>query len=219
VNQEALRHIAKAATHLARGEGSYRKAADEMQAAKDAGATWPEIGDGLGRSASWCRRIVSWAKTPANDRSTSTPFGGEAERERLDSSATRKVLRDAPLEQIEQLMGDLAPERRQAIAAAAGHTYSQARQAVEEEKKNRTPEEEKARQQDREESTRAARQATSVFTALGIVGHLEQATEELRELMADASLGPEGARRIERALEAFVREFNFAMALIGGDEA
>ena len=209
MNATALRHVQKAASLLTRGEQSYRQAAAEMTAAKEAGATWPEIGDALGRSTSWCKRIVAWAETPANDGSTPTPFGGEAERERLDASATKKVLRDAPLEQVEQMLAALPTERRQAIAAAAGHGYSQARQ--EHEQRQRRHDEDEPRDQ----HTHRARQATAGFTALGIVGHIEQATEELRELQADASLTSETARKIERALEELNREFAFAKQLLG----
>lgn len=136
----------------------------------------------------------------------------------MDASKARKVLRDAPLEQVEQLVAGLPAERQQAIAAAAGHGYLKARQEQDEQERRRTPAERREREQARESLTRPIRQATGGFASLGIVGHLEQATEELRELNADASLTPQATRKIGRALDEFVTEFNFAKAMLGEGE-
>lgn len=123
MNQSAAKHLAKAETYLAKGEEFYVKAAAEMQSAKDAGATWVEIADALGREASWVRRIVSWAKTAANGEAAHPPFGGPAVRDRADRYAAKKVLADAPMEQIEQIVAKLPPERQSQIAAAAGSAH------------------------------------------------------------------------------------------------
>lgn len=214
MNNEARMCLTRAASHLAKGEGSYRKAAAEMQAAKEAGATWTEIGDTLGRSRSWCERIVAWSRTPASSASSTTPW---EDNRQVDHRKTRRVLRDAPLEQVESLINDLPPERQQAIAAAAGHAYSKARREHDEAEAQLTPEQRREREEARERLSRSSRQATGTFAALGIVGHIEQATEELHELTADASLTPEAAKKIERALEVFTREFEFAKQLLGGE--
>lgn len=218
MNTEAQRHIDKAASHIAKGEAFYRKAAEEIVAAQAADPTlgYREIGPLFDRSAKWVGDLVRWHTSGST---SSTPFASTGPRHQ-DRVATRKLLREGSLEEVEQMIAELPSERKQAIAAAAGHAYSQARRDHDEAARNRTPEEEEARQHARQDSTRSARQAVGTFTALGIVGHLEQATEELRELTADASLGPEAARRIERALEAFAQEFEFAKAMLGtGDES
>jgi hypothetical protein len=132
---------------------------------------------------------------------------------------TRQILRDAPMEQVEQIIDTLPRERQQAIAAAAGHGYMKARQEQDEADQRRTPAEQRERDEARDSLTRPIRQATSTFTSLGIVGHLEQATEELRELTADASLTSQVMRRVERADDAWREALEFAKQLVGGDES
>lgn len=211
MNREAERHLTKAAAYLERGESFYAKAAAEMRAAKEAGATWPEIGDVLGRSEGWCRRIIAWIETPANRRSPDTPFGGREERARKDAAATKKVLAEAPLEEVERIVASLPPERQSEIAAAAGHGYHKARQERQDLDVERI-----AQQADEpRHGPPALRQAVGGFAALGIVGHIEQATEELRELVADASLNATTLREIRRAVDVLVEACDFALALVG----
>jgi hypothetical protein len=68
--------------------------------------------------------------------------------------------------------------------------------------------------------TQPVRQAMAGFAALGIVGHLEQATEELHELVADSSLTPAAWRPIEEAFARLLEEARVAAAMVGrgGDE-
>lgn len=216
MNREARSHVDRAAKYLARGESAYHQAAAEMRAAKDAGATWPEIGATLGRSKSWCEKIVAWNESPAKGASAPTPFA-EPDRDHPDLRGTRRLLRDAPMEQVEQIVAQLPPERQKQIAAAAGHGYLGARVAHEEAERQVTPAQEREREEAKERLAKPARQAVGAFSALGIVLHLEQATEEIRELQADASLTPEMARKIGHALDEFVREFEFAQQLLGGE--
>jgi hypothetical protein len=181
MNVQAERHLAKAEGYLAKGEGWYRKAAVEMRAAKNEGATWVELGDRLGKSKSWCEKIVAWAESPAGDASAPTPFA-EPGRETTDVRGAKRVLAEAPLEQIEQIISGLSKERQQAIGAAAGHGYLAARQTYDETERNLTPAEKQEREAASESLTQKVREATGGFLSLGIAGHLEQATEELREL-------------------------------------
>lgn len=122
MNTQAEKHLAKAEGYLAKGEAWYRKAADEMRAAKNEGAIWPEIGDRLGRSKSWCERIVAWAESPANDASAPTPFA-EPGRDTPDVRGFKRVLAEAPMEQIETSLADLSPERRAQFQQALHETH------------------------------------------------------------------------------------------------
>src|SRR5262245_6121350 len=200
MNDEARRHVEKAAEYIARGEKAYRQAAAEMTAAKESGATWDEIARGLGRSKSWCKKVVDWAE----DGSAPSPFA-EPERDTPDVRGTRRILEEAPMEQVERIVSQLPPERQKALAAAAGHAYLGARQEADE----------RAPVEGRVIVAQPVRRAVGAFTALDIVQHLEQATEHLRELQADASLTPDAARSIGKALDVFTREFEFAKELIG----
>lgn len=213
MNRDAERHLDKAAGYLERGEGYYRKAAEEIIAAQTADPTLSnqEVGQRFGRSKDWVRKLVQWRTTGAVPIS---PFA-EPNRESTDVRGTRRVLREAPLEQVEEIVGSLSRERRQAIAAAAGSGYAQARQEQEEQDRQLTDAQRRERDREHERQTRTTRQAVGHFASLGIVGHLEQATEELRELNADASLTEQAAHKIEEALDAFATEFKFARAMLG----
>jgi len=216
MNQSAERHLAKARDYLARGDGWYEKAAVEMRAAKDDGATWPEIADALERGTTWVRTIVRWAESPANGgRASVTPFAREPGVTSEDRAAAKKTLREAPLEQVEQIISELPRERQRAVGAAAGHAYLGARQQYDEEESRMTPAQRKEREAITAEVGRQARSMAAGFTSLGIVGHIEQATEELQELNSDASLTPEMIEQIERALKPLLVELEVAKGLAG----
>ena len=131
MNKEAERHLVKAEGHLAKGEAFYRKAAAEIVAAQEADfkLTYKQIGERVGRSDGWVRRLVTWStdETCTLALPSSEPTGQVAARH------ARGVLRNAPLEQVEQIISDLPKERQQAIAAAAGDRYAQHRQRHDEE--------------------------------------------------------------------------------------
>lgn len=213
MNREAERHLTKAVGYVERGEGYYRKAAEEIVAATEADPTLSqrEIGERIGRSKQWVQRLLAWERDPSSGHAT--PYGGQADA--INVRKTKQILREAPMEQVEQIVATLPPERQKAIAAAAGHGYLGARQDYDEAERRRTPEDRREQAEARERLTRPVRQASGDFAALGIAAHLEQAIEELRELVADASLTPQAARRIRPLLDTFVTEFQFAEALLG----
>lgn len=91
INKSAQDHIAKAKEYIAKGDEYYIHAASEMELAREAGATWVEIGDALGRSERWCRAITSWAKLPANERSSTTAWESS---DKIDLRKAKAVLRD-----------------------------------------------------------------------------------------------------------------------------
>ena len=78
-----------------------------------------------------------------------------------------------------------------------------------------TPAQRKEREAITAEVGRQARSMAAGFTSLGIVGHIEQATEELQELNSDASLTPEMIEQIERALKPLLVELEVAKGLAG----
>jgi hypothetical protein len=124
VNKQAEAHLAKAKEYVAKGEQFYRMAAEQMRATKEAGATWVEIADGLGRSESWVRDTVAWHETPANNRRGPTPFAGKDAPGERNERATRQVLRDSSLEEIEKLVTH-DPEVRDKVGRAISKHYTQ----------------------------------------------------------------------------------------------
>lgn len=109
--------------YVARGEEFYRKAAEEIVAARGEGATWTEIGDFLDRSDEWCRKVASWHETPAKTtKSTTLPFSEPAGQ--VATRHTRAVLRDSTPEQVEEIVASLPPDtsatRRNATSHSSG---------------------------------------------------------------------------------------------------
>lgn len=121
MTKTAEKHLAAAKDYVAKGEQFYRKAAAEMVAAKNEGATWVEIGDGVDRSDEWCKVVVAWAKTPANSNKSTLPFsepqGAVAQRH------ARSVLRQADAEALSEVMASLSPERIAVVAQTAHEAH------------------------------------------------------------------------------------------------
>lgn len=69
---------------------AYKKAAKEIQKARDEGWSWPAIGRELGRTDSYARRLIAWS-TNLSARGQ-LPFGGEAENERKARVHAKAVL-------------------------------------------------------------------------------------------------------------------------------
>src|SRR5262245_34996258 len=111
VNEAAEKHLVKAESYLAKGDGWYEKAADEIIAAQqaDPALTQSEIGERFGRSRKWAGDLVAWR---TSGKTSSSPYSGTG-RPHQDRTATRKMLREAPLEQVEQMIEELPRERKQ----------------------------------------------------------------------------------------------------------
>ena len=115
MNQEAQRHLDKAGNYLAKGESWYRKAADEIVAAQKADFTlsYQEIAERFGRSDRWAKDIVLWVTSgkvlpsPWTEANAKKPV-----------YATKKMLREAPVEEIVQIVAALPPERRANLRSA-----------------------------------------------------------------------------------------------------
>jgi ParB family chromosome partitioning protein len=133
----------------------------------------------------------------------------------LRAAVEARASNDAPAaERVTGADGKSYPATRRPSPA-----YLKARQAHDEAVRNRTPEEQREIDEACEQLVRPVRQAVAEFASVGIVGHIEQATDELRELTADASLTAHVLQTIERAHVAFVTELQFAQRLLGRDES
>lgn len=117
MNRRAEQHLGKAQEYLEKGENFYRKAAAEIIAAREYGATWIQIGDHLDRSESWCRDIVRWAETPANGLLRATPWSGKDHADNRALAHTKRVLRESSPEQVAALLDDRQISRNLTEAA------------------------------------------------------------------------------------------------------
>lgn len=214
MNAAAERHIAKAEGYLAKGEEFYLKAAAEIVAAKKADTTLSnrEIGKRFGRSEPWVRKIVAWATT-SSDRRGPAPYADDSADRPV--RAARQVLREAPLEQIEQIISELPANRRQAILASAGSDYHRERERQDEKERFLSDRERKER-----EATGAAidthtQKLMGGFTSLSISGHIDQATEELHELVSSHALTKETWQPIDLSIDALLEEAAVAAAMVG----
>jgi hypothetical protein len=116
MNQQAERWLVKAEGFLAKGDENYGKAADAIVAAMEAdpSLTNAEIGERFGRGRDWVRRIVVWR----TNGETASPFM-EPGRDTPDMRGAKRVLAQAPLETIEQIVESLPPKRAAKLAQAA----------------------------------------------------------------------------------------------------
>lgn len=131
-----------------------------------------------------------------------------------DLAVSRRVLSTASEEELERIVEKLPAERRRVLAATAGNAYH--REAL----KEREPvseREQRERDNAARKLTRPVAQAAAGFASLGIVGHIEQATDELNELVADGSLTPKLIRQIDRVTERWLAVLDTARALAGGE--
>ena len=114
MNRSAKQHLDKAKDYVAKGEEFYRKAAEEIIAAREADPTLTqrEIGKAMGRSDHWISQILrSFPDGKA-------PFGGAAILERDNRTRTKRILHEAPPEQIAELVADLDVDKRMEISRA-----------------------------------------------------------------------------------------------------
>ena len=219
MTNDAQKHLDKAARLLAKGDGFYAQAADEIIAAQQSDPTlgYREIAANFGRSKSWVEKVVAW-RTSVPSSTQPTPYSGQSDE--INARKTKQMLREAPMEQVERMLAELPKERQQAIAAAVGSGYDAAR-IVENERVSRlTPAEKKEIEAAKAGITGPINKALGGFTTLGVVGHIEQATEDLSEMIATSAVTAESIYRIDQAHELFLTELEVARAMAGlGEES
>jgi len=182
------------------------------------GWTEQQITDATGVSQSTVSRwLMAYDEgtTQVGKASRLTPESTQAA---SDRRVTQRVLREAPMEQVEQLINELPKERKQQVMAAAGSGYHQARVAHDERERNLTPLERSERVAAQEAVTRPVRDAMAPFGAFGIASYLGRATETLKELIADHSLTTEVIQEIEEANAEWQTELEVARAMAGLEE-
>lgn len=133
--------------------------------------------------------------------------------EASDARVAERVLKTAPAEVIERIVGNLPRERQHVVAASAGNSYARSRVEHEERERNLTPAQRKEREAIGSRIDDAATRMTMGFEAMSIVNHLEAATEKLRGLNEARAVTPEIGRSIAHALAGFTEEVEVAFAI------
>jgi hypothetical protein len=209
MNKPAERHCAKAKAYIAKGDVFYRKAKPEIEAAIAEGASTREVARYLARSHTWVQTVRDWD-------GEGTLYGKDTERRQIDQA--KQVLREAPLEQIEQVFESIPEERRQAVLAAAGEIYAKARQDYVERERRKTPSEHAEREEARRDVRRFTDDLVNSFSPMTIINHLDAATEEFSAATQRGGLTYEQLRQIEEAHERWVAVLEFGRQMAGGVE-
>lgn len=197
---------------------AYKRAAKEIVAHREiTGDTWKQIADALGRAPFYVTKLRDWFDAGCK---TETPWahGGDSDHRRgSDVAATKRILREQPMEVVERVINDLPPRRQAQIAAAAHDSYFEENERSLDRQRSRTQAERDSARQAVEQATRPVRQALGQMKGNTVVDLLDEATEELQQILADEAMTPKAAREIEKALGRFQREFEFARQLAGGE--
>lgn len=163
----------------------------------------------------WLRAFDEEVSAGSTEVSRLTPKDLQA---RSDRAVAVRVLKEASPDEVMELVSRLPAASQRRLAAATGDSYAEVRASFEDRERRLTPAERRERRDAAEALTRPIREATAGFQALGVIGHLEQATSELHEITADGSLTAKLVRGIARARDAFNAELEMASRLVGIEE-
>lgn len=129
MTKDAERHLAKARDLVARGEDFYRKAAEEIVAARNEGATLEECAESLDRSRTWVSDTLKWylrngKSTRSGMENAPTPYAEQSGA--VARRHAKSVLRDAPPEEIAEMLSEPAVRAkvRQAESIATSRAAS-----------------------------------------------------------------------------------------------
>jgi hypothetical protein len=192
-------HLARAREYIGRGEEYYRKAADEIIAARlaDPTLTFTAIDEQLGTYKGFAGNLVRWRE--ANNENLRLPHSGQYDK--VKASLTRSSMRDTPPDELADLMDDPKTRanvaRAQAIASerVEAQSYRAQREAIGQRESDQL--EQHARYQDAEAELFKARRGLieylRILNAVG-VGDLDDAWREsllstLDDLSAKIDMG------------------------------
>lgn len=215
MNAQAENHLAKAERYIGKGIEFYRKAVVEIEAAMkvDPMIGVRDVATRLKRDPSWVSSLLRWSRSGVDD----PPFSEAAGKPNRDDSGFRAVLAKAPMEQVERGMMKLPPERLQQVAAIAGHAYHKARVQHDERERHLSPRERQEREAGKQQTRELAGALLQPLSVMAIEDHLDQAREDLNELVADHSVTTEGLEKIIRSWMAFTTELRVAAAMVDVD--
>lgn len=121
-------HLARAKEYIAKGDGYYARAVDEIRSAQrqDPTLSYREIGERVGKSATWCSKLVQAA---TSDEALEAPFGGDYNAPSRKAGA-KKVLREADDDTVTEIVAALPTEAVRRIAAKSTERIESERKAT-----------------------------------------------------------------------------------------
>jgi len=199
---------------------AYKRAAEEIVAHQaETGETWSLIARNIGRDKSYISKLIRWYQEDA----PGTPFRQQDNGTKI--SHARWVLENAELEVIEQLFLGLSQDRRETIAKELwANVFKELEYAGELERRSPRQLEKilpakewKRREEVGERLAEPLIRSAAILTGLTSVTYqLAEATETLRQVIKDGGLTPKAIEQIQKGLDKFQQEFDFAKQLIGG---
>jgi hypothetical protein len=215
MNHTAERHLAQAATYIGRGDEFYWKAGEEILAAQQADPTLSlrEAARRISRSEKWVRTIVRHVTTAEPGSQLDWERGSHATAAEIREGA-EKLLREAPAEQVEQIVASLPADRQVILGAAVGDAYSISRREFDEEELALPPAQRKEREAAQGKVSDHVGRAMAGLDTFGIVNHLGQATSILSRMIAEDALTEEYMQQVDAALSEFLGEYRVAMAKV-----
>lgn len=211
---DAANHLARAKDYIGRGEEFYRKAAEEIIAAQgsDPSLGYGRIAKTIGKGETWVGDLVRWHTNP---RGRETPFGGEAHNERSDKSKAKRILRDAPPQQIaEQILSD--PQVRDNVSRALDHHYEE-RAAASTKRSHEREVERKGGEQAHAEYEDRQRVAELVSVVRGAASALRFAAGQAKALKLDQDESG-GSEELRTSLEEIIGFASMLREFLGGRE-
>jgi len=200
-------HVTKARDYLAKGDGYYAKAADEIIAARRDGLTFRAIADRVGRSHRACEQLVKWRESGLGP----TPFA-EPHRENREVRRARDMLRRSTPEQIHDVLRDLPPDQVGIIATTAqdvGWEQSDAAQAAD---STLTPAGVAKR---REAAQRSNRRRLTVLDVTIAADRSRAGLRRMIELLAEVELSADERRDIGWRVEEMAQALEIVKAALG----
>jgi hypothetical protein len=214
--------LARAKAYLAIAESkdskreAYKRAAKEIVAHKqETGETWETLARALGREQHYVKKLSQWERSGFE---AETPFLMDKHAtERAALSHTKRVLTQAPLEQVEQIIDGLPQQRKVKIAAAAHDSYFEESERKSEERQ-KTPRERRRTREFVDKVAKPIKTMLGSMRANAVLESLREAKEEYRLLVEEGELSLEAVHAIGDELEEFQRELEFGRQLVGGGE-
>lgn len=111
MNDAAKEHLVRAKDYIAKGDGFYRQAKVEIDAAHASGASAASIGRYLTMSDTWVKDVLKWD-------GRGTLYGKDTERRQLD--AAKQVLRESSEQEIQTLVAGLPRDAKKKLQNAVG---------------------------------------------------------------------------------------------------
>jgi hypothetical protein len=117
MTNEALKHLDKAAKLIVKGDSFYAQAADEIRAAQKEDPTLGnrEIGKIIGERVRGKAYSETWVRDVVNNLGAGSAVGwrrGSHGTTAEIQAGARKILAEAPVEQVEEILDTLPPERK-----------------------------------------------------------------------------------------------------------